>query len=342
MRVHFGFSKRIKLSTLIKIVGGLLALLGLYFSSTAMVYAEEFNNASSFHYWTYSNTDTMKDEGTGLINNHLWNDPINRVQWLYSAYQYYTGYMYDITFTYYASSIPLGNQGILDFVDSCSIGTGGSSYQCYLNKGTSNGEDYVQISIANFVGNNQNNLWINFYSNTNKMVYLNPTRYVLKINAKQDTGATSEDIYNATNNIITNNNNNTNIINGSLNDINDSLTDDNVSSATSNAEDLLDNIDVSEPIGLTSIITAPIRLLQSLINGGSCNGLSFDINLNGTPKNVTIPSGCILWDNVPSSVVVIYYIMVYGLFGYRILVDMVHFIDSLRDPDKKNEYTLDL
>ena len=149
--------------------------------------------------------------------------------------------------------------------------------------------------------------------------------------------------------IVNNNNENTetivNAIDGiddKVDEINDTLTDDNVSEATSNAEDLFDDTDVSEPIGLTSIITAPIRLLQTMLDGGTCNDFTFSINMNGTPKQVSIPSGCLLWNNVPSAVVFTYHVMVFGLLGYRVLIDMVHFVNSLRDPDKKNDYTLDL
>lgn len=163
----------------------------------------------------------------------------------------------------------------------------------------------------------------------------------------------NQTIENSTNNIITNNqqntqtiiennNSNTQDIIDSQQEIKDSITDSNVASSSSKGANLFHNTAYNDH-GLRDIVLAPVRLLQGVINSqNSCNDLIFNINMNGTDKLVSLPSGCILWDLVPSSVDTIFQIMVYGLSAYYILLDLFKFVNDLRDPDKKNEFTLDL
>lgn len=360
MRFHIGFSKRINLKTFVKIIIGLLALVGIYFGSTSMVYAEVFNDNNKLTYiFTENNNNTIYTGNVPFRFDYNGSIVGRKLYLEYTDYIAYDQYYYDITFTVYFDSqyvnLPNDNQ-FLNSITSCNIFVNGSYNQ--FNDGCTileQSSSHIKIKTTNLKSYTQGKFQFQF--NSGSVVYgtmtVQVSNYALDIIAKPDTSVSDQTINNATNSIINNNNNNTQSIidnnnqntqeiTDSIDDLNDSLTDDNVSDSISNAEDLIDDIDVSEPIGLTSIITSPIRLLQSLINGGSCNGFTFSINLNGTDKSVTIPSGCILWDNVPSTVVALYQTMIFGLFGYRLLIDMVHFIDSLRDPDKKNEYTLDL
>ena len=115
------------------------------------VYAETFTQSNRFTWYTYTNSDTMVNSGTGQIPYST--NVLNRVQWLYSTYTYDPNYLYDITFTVKNKTFPGNDYNIYDFINACSISTGGGvQYQCYLNKSHSDYEDTISISILNFVG----------------------------------------------------------------------------------------------------------------------------------------------------------------------------------------------
>lgn len=126
--------------------------------------------------------------------------------------------------------------------------------------------------------------------------------------------------------------------------INDSITDDNIQGSIENGSNFFGNTTINSH-GIGSIVSAPIRLLQAIINSNnSCTNLPLTINMGSSSltQNVSIPSGCILWDNVPTAVIAVYWSVIFGLFGYYILIDLFHFVDDLHDPDKKNSYVMDL
>ena len=142
--------------------------------------------------------------------------------------------------------------------------------------------------------------------------------------------------------IINNNNQNTQQIIDSQQDINNSINNDDVQSGTSHGGDFFNNTQINDH-GISIIATAPIRLLQGMLNSGSsCNDLILTNEIFGQDKLITMPSGCILWSNAPSSIVSIYHITIFGLFGYYVLVDIWHTINAVIDPERKNDYVMDL
>lgn len=141
-------------------------------------------------------------------------------------------------------------------------------------------------------------------------------------------------------------NNQQQIIN-SQNQTNDILNNDNTTSATNSGSSWFSGFQIDNTKGFTSIITAPIRLIQGILNGSSsCTNLTIPISLkhNSTTlsNEVSLPCGSILWNNVPNAAVLLYWSTIFGLFAWWVLRDMYKFIDSIRDPDNKTEFLMKL
>ena len=74
MRFHFVFSKRIKLSTLLKIGAVLLGALGIYFGSTSMVFASESDSVftpAQVQYYSPQYADALTATVSSSQDNYL-------------------------------------------------------------------------------------------------------------------------------------------------------------------------------------------------------------------------------------------------------------------------------
>lgn len=136
-------------------------------------------------------------------------------------------------------------------------------------------------------------------------------------------------------------------VNDSVNAVNDSINDSDTTGAGSSGSAYFGSFHINDNRGFSNILTAPIRLIQGILNGtNSCTPLKFDISLkhNSIRKSneVSLPCGSILWNNVPSTASLLYQITIFGLFSWYILSDMYKFIDSIRDPDNKSEFVMKL
>ena len=95
--------------------------------------------------------------------------------------------------------------------------------------------------------------------------------------------------------------------------------------------------------GVSSIVTAPITLLNGMLSASeSCSPLSFNITLGGTTKQVSLPCGSILWNSVSSSTESLINVVIWGLLGFYVCIDLYKFVQDLHDPDKKNDYIMEL
>lgn len=120
-------------------------------------------------------------------------------------------------------------------------------------------------------------------------------------------------------------------------EIKDAITDSNVDTNTGNS--FFDNFSTEDNGGISGIITAPLTLINSLLdNQGTCTDLEFPI----MGKDVAIPSGCIIWDKVPNSIETIIQMLVCGTGAYFILTKLFKDINNLKDPNKSEVSTLDL
>lgn len=159
-----------------------------------------------------------------------------------------------------------------------------------------------------------------------------------------DTAAIINNNNSNTTQIIENNNNNTQQIIDSQQQINDSLTDDSVNSTTTNFANTIFGQDPFQNHGLQAIITAPISMLQGILNAstGTCQNLAVPVNLTGTETATYLPCGSLLWSRVPNTIEAIYQTTIYGFLVYFVLVDIVKTINNVIDPERKNDYVMDL
>lgn len=148
----------------------------------------------------------------------------------------------------------------------------------------------------------------------------------------------------STTTIINNNNNNTQQIIDSQQQIIDSLTDDSVNSTTTNFANTIFGQDPFQNHGIQAIITAPISMLQGILNAstGTCQNLAVPVNLTGTDTATYLPCGSILWSRVPNTIEAIYQTTIYGFLIYFVLADIVRTVNNVLDPERKNDYVMDL
>lgn len=128
--------------------------------------------------------------------------------------------------------------------------------------------------------------------------------------------------------------------NDKLDNLNDSLTNDNTSGANDSASSFFDSFTSEDNGGISSIITAPLNLINGMldVNTNTCNPLS--VNILG--KDVDLPCGKLLWSRAPDSIVVLWQTIICGFFSYKLIVSLYHDIDKLKDPEQKGVDTLDL
>lgn len=163
-------------------------------------------------------------------------------------------------------------------------------------------------------------------------------------------------ITNMQNNIINNQNSNTqNIINNQnqnqaqnhqdsintqnkIDDLNDSVTDDNVNSNT--GKSFFDNFS-DNTHGLSGIITAPLNIIQQIINVNPTNCQPLSTTYHN--KTISLPCGAIFWGHTGFSQFNDFYNMVVGgLFCYLIVKDLFLTIEGMKDPDNDKVEVMDL
>lgn len=383
MRFHIGFSKRISWKWLLLIGGGLLAFFGIgnhaVLAATSMSADATKVSALSPQADTYIPQLGQTITSGNLINVsngtpycttwssqrycafQLVNDPKSigyrdsiqnaRLRWYYSkasmakcsSGQYVT-YEYKLFLRNITSGTLPQLWDTSGLYSKIFLRTGGTNYTCSLSDDDShvltatctipNPDDEVQFIIEGFTIP-YGSVIDNGYYNVGAM----PVSYEC---SSDSSGIIINNQNQNTEQIINNNNNNTQQIIDSQNQINDNLTDSNISSDTTSHAGTFFNTTLNDH-GLSVIVTAPIRLLQGMLNSAnSCNDLVLFTSIFGQDKLVTMPSGCILWNQAPSSVVTIYQITIFGLFGYFVLVDIWHTVNAVLDPERKNDYVMDL
>ena len=118
-----------------------------------------------------------------------------------------------------------------------------------------------------------------------------------------------------------------------LGNIEDTITDDSIDDNSGFFTDFEEN-----DFGLSDIVKAPLVMIQGLSTGSTCADLSFNI----LGKDVSMPSGCILWDKVPDSIESVYYVFIGGFLVYILATKLFHDVNDLKDPQKNEVSTLDL
>lgn len=178
-------------------------------------------------------------------------------------------------------------------------------------------------------------------SNMEHLGYISTDSYMTITNPKFERFNDNSNIVIDQNQTIIDQNNQTNEKLDDLNDkqeeIKDSITDSTIEEGTGNS--FFDNFQTEDNGGISGIITAPLTLINSLLDGqGTCTDLKFPI----MGKEVSLPSGCIIWDKVPNEMEVLIQTLVCGTGAYFLLKQLFKDIEKLKNPNNSEVSTLDL
>ena len=127
----------------------------------------------------------------------------------------------------------------------------------------------------------------------------------------------------------------TNAING----LNDSINDDNSSGATSEASSFFGNFNTNT-FGLTSIITAPLNLIQSLTSK-TCTPLHLPLPyLNN--KYLDLPCMSTLYSEYFGNFYTLYQTITYGIIAYWVCVRIFNLVKDFKNPEHDEIEVVDL
>lgn len=350
MRFHIGFSKRISWKWIILIIGGIAAFFGIGNHAVLAATTGTYNWTPS--YGGVVNSDISAAHGLTLVSrtggvlgdNYYINFNTSSCSGGVACAPVYEGYVY---FGYPKH----------DFCpDSDTVSLTFKYFTRTTTPPTIFPSNYFATNVRGWYLLNQNfNSSDNYYTTTFKVQdnvpielqfgfdgSLNSNYFVSSAVSKSFTYNCDYSLEESTSDIMNNDNNNTQQIIDSQNNINNSINDDNVQSGVSHGGNLFTNTNINDH-GVSTIVTAPVRLLQGMLNSGSsCNDLILFTSIFGQDKLVTMPSGCILWNRAPSSIVSIYHVVIFGLLGYYVLVDIWKTVTDVLDPERKNDYVMDL
>lgn len=117
------------------------------------------------------------------------------------------------------------------------------------------------------------------------------------------------------------------------------LTDDNIDSDT--GTNFFNNFSTTDNGGISAIVTKPLILVNSLLdNNNSCANLLLPSFMGA--DNVTLPSGCILWNSAPALVVNLWNIFITGFGSYYVLKQLFLLVENLKSPNNDKVEVLDL
>ncbi len=126
--------------------------------------------------------------------------------------------------------------------------------------------------------------------------------------------------------------------NNAINDLNDNLNNSDTTGAQDSASGFFDNFS-TETFGLTSIITAPLNTINSIINS-SCNNLVLPLPF--VNKNLTLPCMNSIYSNYFKGFFDLYQIITTGLISYYIIVRIFNLVKDFKNPDHDEIEVMDL
>lgn len=128
-------------------------------------------------------------------------------------------------------------------------------------------------------------------------------------------------------------------ITDSVNDLNNTINDDNIGGATSDAGDFITGFDTNT-FGLTSIITAPLNLIQSLTSS-SCSQLELPLPyLNN--KKLILPCMTTIYQSTFGSLFTMYQTITFGIIAYWVCVRIFNMVKDFKNPDHDEVEVVDL
>lgn len=162
------------------------------------------------------------------------------------------------------------------------------------------------------------------YSIAGQMTYEQATNVDVNVDTSGTTNAINNQINNDNQNtqsIINSQNNTTNAVN----DVNDTLNDDNVSSSTGSS---FFNDFQSDSHGLSGIVTAPLRLIQSL-SSSTCSSLVLPLPF--VSENATLPCMSIIYNQFPTFYS-LWQLITTGLIAYWVLIKIFGHVKGMQNP----------
>lgn len=125
----------------------------------------------------------------------------------------------------------------------------------------------------------------------------------------------------------------------SVNDVNDNITNDNTSEATSEASDFFSSFS-TETFGLTSIITAPLNLIQSLTSS-TCSSLHIPLPYLDN-KYIDLPCMTSIYQSNFGSFFTMYQTITFGIIAYWVCVRVFNQVKDFKNPEHDEIEVLDL
>ena len=125
----------------------------------------------------------------------------------------------------------------------------------------------------------------------------------------------------------------------SINSLDSTLNDDDTDGATSEASDFFESF-TTNTFGLTSIITAPLNLIQSLTSS-TCNDLELPLPyLNN--KKLTLPCMSTIYQQYFGTFFTIYQTITYGIIAYWVCVRIFNQVKDFKNPEHDEIEVVDL
>ena len=127
-----------------------------------------------------------------------------------------------------------------------------------------------------------------------------------------------------------------------VNDLNDSINDDDSSDAQSSGSSFFSNFSNTDHGGLSGIVTAPLRYVQTLTSpSGTCVGIN--VPLPFMERHATLPClSRVILDADASDFLQVYHVITTGLIAYWIMVKLFAHIRSFKKPDEDKVEVLEL
>lgn len=128
-------------------------------------------------------------------------------------------------------------------------------------------------------------------------------------------------------------------LNDSINGLNDNLNDDDSSGATSEASDFFSSFNTNT-FGLTSIITAPLNLIESLTSS-SCSELELPLPFLNN-KKLKLPCMTTIYQNTFGSLFTMYQTITFGIIAYWVCVRIFNQVKDFKNPEHDEIEVIDL
>lgn len=124
-----------------------------------------------------------------------------------------------------------------------------------------------------------------------------------------------------------------------INDLNDSINDDDIGDATQDGADFILDFDTNT-FGLTSIVTAPLNLIQSLTSS-SCSELELPLPFLNN-KKLKLPCMTTIYQNTFGSLFTMYQTITFGIIAYWVCVRIFNQVKDFKNPEHDEIEVVDL